>query len=106
VAAYLLVLSTVPSLKEARRLASFLLEKRLTACVNISPLSESHYWWKGKKERAREFLLLIKTRETLFKKLEKELRENHSYSVPEIITLSITGGSKKYLNWIARETSR
>lgn len=105
-AAYLLVLSTAPSWKEARRLSSLLLGKRLAACVNISPLSESHYWWKGKKERVREVLLLIKTRRPLFKKLEKALSGNHPYSVPEIIALPVTGGSKKYLNWIARETSR
>ncbi|MBI3313545.1 MAG: divalent-cation tolerance protein CutA [Candidatus Omnitrophica bacterium] len=103
---HLLILSTVPNLKEARSLASVLLEKKLAACVNISPGVESHYRWKGKKEKSREVMLFIKTREALFGKLEKTLRENHSYEVPEIIALPIQRGSKKYLNWLAKETKR
>ncbi|MBI3307084.1 MAG: divalent-cation tolerance protein CutA [Candidatus Omnitrophica bacterium] len=99
-----MVFSSAPSLKEARRLSSLLLKKKLAACINISAKVESHYWWKGKKQKAGEVLLLIKTRSALFNKLEKVLRENHSYSVPEIIALPIVRGSQKYLNWLNQET--
>jgi len=103
---YLLVLSTVPTLQEARKLAHFLLEKRLATCVNITSPVESHYWWKHKKERSKEYLLLIKTVAEKFRKLEKVIRENHSYEVPEIIGIPIQKGSAKYLAWIAKEIKR
>ncbi len=82
-----------------------LLEKRLAACVNISAPVESHYWWKDKKERAREVMLFIKTRATLFSKLEKVIRRSHSYAVPEIIEIPILKGNRAYLNWIKKETA-
>jgi periplasmic divalent cation tolerance protein len=50
-------------------------------------------------------LLLIKTRVSLYKKLEKTLLENHPYEVPEIICLPVTKGSKSYLDWIDGEVS-
>lgn len=83
-----------------------LLNKRLAACVNINPEVESHYWWKGKKEKAFEALLLIKTRESAFAKLEKAIREHHSYAVPEIIALKIAKGNQKYLDWLTKSVKR
>ncbi|PYT50512.1 MAG: hypothetical protein DMG43_14855, partial [Acidobacteria bacterium] len=75
--------------------------KRLAACVNIilSPV-ESFYTWKGNLEKAREYLLVIKTTETRLAKLEKEVKQLHSYEVPEFIALPILGGSKDYLAWL------
>jgi len=54
---------------------------------------ESIYRWKDRVEKAREILLLVKTSRRLFRAL-------HSYDVPEIIALSIAGGSADYLRWI------
>ena len=100
----ILVLTTASSRKEALRIAQVLLHKRLAACVNVSPRMTSLYWWKGRKEKASEILLLIKTKKSVFRKLEKTLRGLHSYSIPEIIALPITAGSRPYLNWLAQET--
>ena len=101
---YCCVLSTVPSIKKARILAGLLISRRLAACVQILPGLESHYRWRGKKETSKEVLLIIKTKTSLFKKLEKTLTKNHPYEVPEIICLPITTGSKAYLDWISAET--
>jgi len=98
------VLSTVPSIKKARQLAGLLVSKRLAACVQILSGLESHYRWRGKKETAKEVLLLIKTKASAYKKLEKTLLKNHPYEVPEIVCLPITKGSKTYLDWIKKET--
>lgn len=100
---FLLLLTTAPSLKEARHLAQILLHQRAAACVNILPKAESHYRWKGKIEKAGEFVLLIKTKRSAFKRAEGILRQHHSYSVPEIIALPIAAGSKKYLDWLRKE---
>ena len=99
---YCCVLSTVPNLRKARQLAGLLVSKRLSACVQILPGLESHYRWKGKKETSEEVLLLIKTKTSVYKKLEAILLKNHPYEVPEIVCLSITKGSKPYLDWISK----
>ncbi len=97
---YQLVFSTTSSIKEGRRLASLVINSKLAACVSLVPSIESHYWWKGKKEKARECLLLIKTQSRKYPQLEKFLKKHHSYSVPEIIACSIDRGNKAYLRWI------
>ena len=103
---YCCVLNTVPSIKKARTLAGLLVSRRLAACVQILPGIESHYRWRGKKQTSEEFLLLIKTQVSHYKKLEKILLENHPYEVPEIICLPITQGSRTYLSWISGETKK
>ena len=96
-----IVLVTCGTLTEARRIARSAVSKRLAACVNIilSPV-ESFYTWKGNLEKAREYLLVIKTTEKRLAKLEKEVKQLHSYKVPEFIALPILGGSKDYLAWL------
>ncbi len=96
-----IVLVTCGTLAEGRRIARSAVSKRLAACVNIilSPV-ESFYTWKGNLEKAREYLLVIKTTEKRLAKLEKEVKQLHSYKVPEFIALPILGGSKDYLAWL------
>jgi periplasmic divalent cation tolerance protein len=93
-------------MKEARRLAGLLLAGKLAACVQLIPGMESHYCWKGKREAAREVLILIKTRASLYKKVEGTLLKAHPYEVSEIVCFPITKGSKSYLDWIRSETGR
>lgn len=96
-----LVLVTCSTLPEARKISRSLLQKHLTACVNIqiSPV-ESIYRWKGKIETAREHLLLIKTTARRLKSLEREVVRLHSYETPEFLVLPISSGSRAYLRWI------
>ncbi len=96
-----IVLVTCGTLTEARRIARSVVRKRLAACVNVilSP-AESFYWWKGKLEKAREYLLVMKTTAKCLAELEKEVQRLHSYEVPEFIALSIVAGSRNYLAWL------
>ncbi len=96
-----IVLVTCGTLPEGRRIARSAVSKRLAACVNIilGPV-ESFYTWRGNLEKAREYLLVIKTTEKRLAKLEKEVKQLHSYQVPEFIALPILGGSKDYLAWL------
>lgn len=80
------------------------MESRAAACVQMRPI-ESLYHWEGKIERAKEIHLLIKTKETLYAQVEKLIKENHSYEVPQIVKLPINGGLPDYLNWISEETA-
>ena len=100
---YAIVLVTASGRDEAERIAAAVLEERKAACVNIVPSVASRFWWKGKIDSADELLLIIKTRQTAVSDVIKTVKRNHSYTVPEIIALPITGGSQEYLDWIAGE---
>ena len=96
-----LVLVTCGSVSEARRIADQVVRNRLAACVNIvlSPV-QSIYRWKGKVESGREFLIVIKTNQKRLATLEKEVKNAHSYDVPEFVVVPIVGGSREYLGWL------
>jgi periplasmic divalent cation tolerance protein len=100
---FCIVLVTCGSAAEARKIAEAVVKKRLAACVNIlaAPV-ESVYRWKGKLEKSRERLLIIKTSKTRLQALEREVLRLHSYEAPEFIALPISRGSSKYLSWIAQ----
>jgi periplasmic divalent cation tolerance protein len=79
------------------------MERRLAACVNIVPGVRSIYRWKGAVEEAQEWLLVIKSSQALFERLEEELRQAHSYETPEIVALPVVAGSASYLEWLSAE---
>jgi periplasmic divalent cation tolerance protein len=96
-----LVVVSCGSRAEARKIAQAVVAKRLAACVNVlSAPVESIYRWREKVERAREFLLLIKTTAARLDNLEKEVARLHSYEVPEFLVLGVAGGSRGYLRWL------
>lgn len=96
----IIVLTTVLSKKEGERIASKLVEKKLAACVNILSQMKSIYRWENKIHKEDEFLLIIKTAEYLEREVYDYIRNNHSYEVPEIITLDIKNIDKKYSEWL------
>lgn len=97
---YSVIFITASNKKEADRIAQELIKGRLAACVNILEDVHSLFWWQGKVERAREALLVVKTKKAQVNKLIKKVKLLHSYEVPEIIELPIISGNKKYLKWI------
>ena len=98
---FCVVLITAPGLPEARRISRMLVSERLAACVNIVRGIESLFRWKGKVDRAKEFLLIVKTRKSLVKRLGLAVKKIHSYSVCEVIALPVLAGNRDYLSWIA-----
>ena len=99
-------LVTCSSRTEARRVARTLLAKKLAACVNIVGGLESHYWWRGKLESARECLLLIKTTRARMGGITSAVKTVHSYEVPEVIFLPVVEGERKYLKWIRSSVAK
>ena len=84
----------------AEKLARGLVQEKLAACVSVIPGVVSHYRWKGKPARSREFLLMIKTDRKRWLSLSRSIRKNHPYELPELIALPVTAGSKEYLSWL------
>jgi len=100
-----IIYSTIDDLKDARRIASTLVEEQLVACVNIIPSVESIYRWKGKVENAEEVILIVKTADENVKKTIQRIKQLHSYELPDIIVIPIIGGLKEYLDYITNETT-
>ena len=98
---YVVVLTTCGTRREADRIARSLVTARLAARVNISsgPL-RSIYRWKGKIEKAGEFLLMIKSSRHRLPALQAEILRLHSYKVPEFLVLPVSAGSSAYLAWL------
>ena len=100
---FVLVISTAGSKAEADKIATALLEKRAAACIQQMPII-SQYRWAGKVQKSDEILLFIKTRVEYWEQVQKIIKSEHSYEVPEIIRLTIDDGLPEYLDWIKRET--
>lgn len=98
-----IIQTTVPSKQEAQKLAGLILEKRLGACVQFTRIN-SRYRWKGKIESANEFLVLIKTRQSLAAKLINFIKKHHPYDLPEIIVTPVNAAEPGYAAWIFQET--
>ncbi|KAL2340014.1 hypothetical protein Fmac_007954 [Flemingia macrophylla] len=100
----IVVYVTVPNREAGRNLAESIVKEKLAACVNMVPGIESVYQWDGKIQTDSEELLIIKTRQSLLEALTEHVKSNHQYDVPEVISLPITGGNLKYLEWIKEST--
>ncbi len=97
---HIVVFVTAGSAEEADKLSRGLVEGKFAFCVNSVPSIKSTYYWEGKIHVDQETLLIIKPRKERYEDLETWVRANHSYSVPEVIALSIEKGSMPYLKCI------
>ena len=98
------VYTTYPSVVEAEKAGRALLERELTACVNILPGMVSLYRWQGALERGEEAVMIIKTRASLADEVSKTVKELHSYETPAILVIPLDSVEKSYLGWLLAET--
>jgi periplasmic divalent cation tolerance protein len=101
----ILVLTNLPDIASANKLAHHIIDERAAACVNQLAPCTSTYRWQEKIETATEVPLLIKTTQSAYPRLEKLIREAHPYELPEIIAVSVTAGLSSYLVWIGEQTT-
>lgn len=97
---YILVLITASSVEEGEKIGTSLVEEGLAACCNIIPEIKSIFKWKGEICKEKEVLLLVKSKTSLFKRVEAQVKRLHSYEVPEIIAFPVEAGLQDYLNWM------
>ena len=100
--AFIIIYITHKNLREATKVANYLLEKKLIACANFFPI-ESSYWWNGKIENNKEIVSLVKTKRENWKKVESTVRKIHPYKTPCIMKIDVEANSD-YELWIRRET--
>ena len=97
-----LLFLTCANKKEASKIAFTLLKKRLIVCAKSLPVSSSSLW-KGKIENSREILLIMETDDSLFDRIEAEVRKIHSYETFVLISLPVSKSSKGIENWLEIE---
>ena len=102
----LVITTAFESRADAEKMAAALLEKRLVACAQITGTVSSSYWWQGKVVSSTEYLLVMKSDESLYHELEQCIRELHPYETPEIIATVITHLSEDYRQWLEKELRR
>ena len=100
---YCLISTTTDTKENADAITQLLLEKKLIACVQ-STVIQSAYHWQGKIINSEEILLQMKTKRSLFEKIQRDIEDLHTYDVPEIIMVPLIGANRLYLQWIEDET--
>ena len=96
----LFVYMTFPSEEEARKVGKKVVEEGLARCVNIIPGMESLFIWEGSMRSEKECILIAKTADRNYAKLEKRVKQLHSYKVPCIISFKVSKGSREFIKWV------
>lgn len=100
---YCIITTTTDSKENADAITQGLLEKKLVGCVQSSTI-QSAYHWEGKIIESEEICLQMKTKRSLFETIQTEIEHLHTYDVPEIIMVPMSGANHAYLQWIKEET--
>lgn len=100
---YCIISTSTDSKGNADAITQLLLEKKLIACVQ-STIIHSAYHWQGQITESEEILLQMKTKRSLFEKIQTEIEYLHAYDVPEIIMVPLAGANALYLQWIEEVT--
>ncbi len=100
-----IVVTTYPSHDAALRAARTVLRERLAACANLAEV-DSHYWWKGRVESARETLVLFKTVPERVGALFRFLSDSHPYEVPEVVELDVPRAAEGYRRYLTDTLGR
>jgi periplasmic divalent cation tolerance protein len=96
----IIVFVACESKEQGESIAQTVVTEKLAACVNVLPGVRSCYVWEGKLTWSDEVLLLIKTTRGRFDQLQDKIKAMHSYSVPEIVAVTIEDAFEKYIAWI------
>ena len=100
----LVVWTTTGSREEAAAIAERLVRDRLAACVQIDGPIHSVYRWQDEVESAEEWRCMIKTRRSLYSRLEATLLELHPYDVPQIVAVAADQILPAYERWLLEAT--
>jgi periplasmic divalent cation tolerance protein len=104
----ILVMISCDDKSQAEQIGEQLLKHKLAACTQIVNHADSMFLWPPRKNQidyADESLLLVKTLDEKWAKLEREVLSHHTYENPEIIAIPLTHVTKRYLLWLKSELS-
>lgn len=97
----IVVYVTCKDKEEAHKIGRHVVGKKLAACANYFPIN-SIYEWQGKLNEDNEFVLLMKTVDANFGKLNEEVKKLHSYDVPCILKIKADANAE-YDEWVKKQ---
>jgi periplasmic divalent cation tolerance protein len=100
--AVLLIVSAAER-SEAERIGEALVERRLAASGSVVPGLRSFFRNDEGLQREHGALLLVRTSAERSAQAQSELRALHSNANPDILEVTVTGGSSTYLEWLFNE---
>ena len=100
------VYSTTSSVEEAQKISKFLVTKKLVACANIIPNIISYYTDENQIQSHNETALILKTKQSLFYEIQKEMKNIHSYKCPCLIFIPFSQISSSFSQWINEKTKK
>lgn len=100
-----LIYATFPRGPLAEQVGRELVEGRLAACVNILAGMTSIYRWEGALQRDEETVMVVKSTAARSEAVMQAIAHRHPYATPALLVLPIDGGSRAFLDWIARQST-
>lgn len=105
----LIIHTTTPTKKEAKKLIKLLLKSSLIACAQYCKIT-SNYVWKDSKNKKKyckqgEYLLILKTLRENYNEIETLLLDKHSYEVPEIVAFEAKA-QEGYNKWLQKSLKK
>lgn len=100
----ILILISFENKEHAEKVANYLVDNKMAACVTLIPI-KSFYYWKDKKfTGSNEIEAIVKTRKENFSKIEKAVKKMLPYEVPQIIAIEVANVNKSYIEWLNEKT--
>jgi len=99
------IVTTVGDKEAGKALGRYIVDARLAACCQVTGPIRSIYRWKGAVEEADEWYCVLKTRSSLYRQVEEEIKRLHPYEVPEIIAVTIDEALPAYVVWVEEQTA-
>ena len=100
---YVMIEVAFNSEEEVKLIKERLLKEKLVASLQVI-VSDSSWNYNGELESDKEYLVFMKTKESLVNEVYEVIKEIHSYEVFEYAVFPLTSPSKDYLDWIDKET--
>mgnify|MGYP000042931821 FL=1 len=96
---FVLILTTVGSAEDARRLSRTLVAEGLCACAQIESI-DSIYRWKGEVVQEPEWRILCKAAADRYTQVQQRLLELHPYELPAIYSLRPEQALPAFARWV------
>jgi len=91
---------------DAERLGESLVVERLAGSCSVVPTLHSFYFVDDLLQREHEALLLVRTMESKREAVLAYIGEHHTHLRPEILELTVAGGSGPYVQWLAGQVAK
>ena len=96
---FIVISSTFSTKQNAIKISKEILNKKYAACIQLTSNICSYYRWKDKIESNNEFLVNIKTKNSMKDKIVEILKDHHEYEIPQVISYDFKIHDDSYKEW-------